>query len=264
MHHPFMFRPDTEDEEVFHEVLIANTYGLPDRLREGALVVDIGANIGAFTYAALTRGAGEVHAFEADRANYEAARDNLRAASDRVHLRHAAVWRSDRSEGSLWLNHLDRFNTGRAHVLETGGGQPVLSVPLDDIIRTLTRSRVRRRIDLLKIDCEGSEYPILLTSRLLHRVDHIVGEFHNFASGVRPGHPFFTIPELAKVEGFERFTDAELIPHLHGLGFEVTVRRHEHVPHLLGTFSAVRPKGRLARLAADWRARRRTGLRQCA
>ena len=28
------------------------------------------------------------------------------------------------------------------------------------------------------MDCEGSEFPILLTSRMLHLIDNIRGEFH--------------------------------------------------------------------------------------
>jgi len=37
------------------------------------------------------------------------------------------------------------------------------------------------RVRLLKIDCEGSEFPILYTSKMLEYVDEIVGELHFFS-----------------------------------------------------------------------------------
>jgi FkbM family methyltransferase len=262
MSSPFSFRPGTQDAEVFREVVEVNSYGLPDAFRGDEVVVDIGANVGAFAYAALVRGAREVHAFEADRANFECAARNLSPFGDRVRLHHAAVWRSDRRDGVLYFNFLraDAARSGCGHVLDADQGQSVRAEPLDDVIRSLTRGG--RRIDLLKIDCEGAEYPILLTSRLLHRIDRLVGEFHNFASGTPEGHPFCSIPERAKVAGYDRFTDAELIPFLRRRGFDVTVRRHETVPHLLGVFDAARPAGRLARLSATWKDWGRTVLRR--
>jgi hypothetical protein len=152
--------------------------------------------------------------------------------------------------------------TGCGHVLDTGRGQSVRAEPLDDVIRAIARGG--RRIDLLKIDCEGSEYPILLTSRRLHRVDRIIGEFHNFASGTPEWHPFSSIPERARVPGYDRFTDAELIPFLARRGYDLTVRRHETIPHLQGVFDAVRPARRLARLSAAWKDWGRAALRRSA
>ncbi|MGH2686024.1 MAG: FkbM family methyltransferase, partial [Actinomycetota bacterium] len=34
------------------------------------------------------------------------------------------------------------------------------------------------RLKLLKIDCEGSEYEVLFSSRNVGRIDHVRGEFH--------------------------------------------------------------------------------------
>ena len=48
------------------------------------------------------------------------------------------------------------------------------SLTLDDIFRSFLIDSCK----LLKIDCEGSEHEILLTSRCLHRVQHLRGEFH--------------------------------------------------------------------------------------
>src|SRR5205085_11350710 len=105
-----------------------------------------------------------------------------------VYLSRRAVWRSDGESGAgLLLSGPDGENTG-AHSLLTAGlvpdfgaqilveasvtCQPVETIPLDEILCGFERVR------FLKIDCEGSEFPILLTSRLLSRIECIVGEIH--------------------------------------------------------------------------------------
>jgi len=217
MNHPFAFRPNTQDQGMFQEVVIDNTYNLPDAFRGDEVIIDIGANIGAFTYAALIRGAREVHAFEPDKGNFAQAQRNLRDFPGRAILYHGAVWRSDRRDGVIDYHGYEK-ETAWGNVLETRPGTPVAAHCLDDVIRIISEAG-RRRIDLVKIDCEGAEYPILLTAQLLHHVDGIVGEFHN--SNV--------IPEMAKVAGYDRFTDLELIPYLRQRGYEVTVERHKDI-----------------------------------
>ena len=62
----------------------------------------------------------------------------------------------------------------------------------------------------MKIDCEGSEFPILLTSRLLHLIDNIHGEYHLAA-----------VKEVARVDGVEEHTMEALTEHLQAAGFSV-------------------------------------------
>jgi hypothetical protein len=50
----------------------------------------------------------------------------------------------------------------------------VESITLDSIF---ARHRIEK-CKLLKIDCEGSEYEILLGARCLDRVEYLAGEFH--------------------------------------------------------------------------------------
>jgi hypothetical protein len=75
---------------------------------------------------------------------------------------------------------------------------------------------------MLNMDCEGSEFPILFTSRSLHLIDDIRGEFHEFGGE----HDPHSIPEGAGVPGYGRFTINELSDVLRGAGFTVaSVRR---------------------------------------
>jgi hypothetical protein len=68
---------------------------------------------------------------------------------------------------------------------------------LDSIIASL-----KTPCDLLKIDCEGSEYPIFLQSKLstLKKIKRIVGELHFFNDDMR--HDFIRLKQQFKKAGF--------------------------------------------------------------
>jgi hypothetical protein len=74
-----------------------------------------------------------------------------------------------------------------------------------------------KRVRMLKLDCEGSEFPILLTSQSLHLIDEIRGEYHEFGGE----YDDRSIPEMARVSGYDRFTIAELTDALQRAGFSV-------------------------------------------
>ena len=149
---------------------------------------------------------------------------------------HAAVWRSDPNDDELRFDGYQVFPQSfldLAGVVNTGGGsvmwgvgEPVQKVAFDDVV-DLATNRGERRVRLLKLDCEGAEWPILLTSRRLHLIDEIVGEFHEL------GGPFLEIgedrPSNAQVFHSDRvaaFTIEELVRFLRDAGFCVTYSRH--------------------------------------
>jgi FkbM family methyltransferase len=211
---PFHFRAGTWDEHVFRTVHDNNEYRLPDHLDADDVVIDIGMHIGSFCLAALERGSHCVHGFEAERGNYACAVRNLSPFGERVHCYHQAVFRSDRAGDRLFHPGYaaDGANTAGGSVLWAGSGEEMKVVAFDDILRRLTEGG-RRRIKLLKIDCEGSEFPILFTSRLVHLIDHIHGEYHEI-----PAH---NIPPASRLPGVAGFTRHELKRFLSGAGFEV-------------------------------------------
>jgi FkbM family methyltransferase len=217
------------------------------------VVVDIGMHIGGFCQAALGRGSGRVYGFEAEAANFAAAARRLKPYGDRARICRKAVWRSDiRVEAVKFTGSFDLANTGGGGMIfwEGDGGpeQEVEAVPFDDVILHATEGG-HRRVRLLKIDCEGSEFPILLTSRTLHLVDAIAGEYHEV------GGPFdsHSIPERARVPGVPRFTIEALTEALEREGFRVTSVRHPG--SFMGLFYADRPVRRpslMGRLASAW------------
>jgi FkbM family methyltransferase len=219
----FQFRPGTCDEAVFRHLLEHDEYRMPERFGPADLVVDIGVHIGTFCYCALRRGAGHVVGFEAEPSNFECATRLLSEFGDRVRLANKAVWRSDdRSVARLpFFRSTDPLNTGGGSVVWSDGAGSVAAVPFDDVLGEVTEGG-RRRVRMLKIDCEGSEFPILLTSKLLHLIDYIAGEYHEFNGEYDSQY----IHEHARIPGFDRYTMVDLADHLRRHGFDVASVRH--------------------------------------
>ncbi|MBI4787807.1 MAG: FkbM family methyltransferase [Chloroflexi bacterium] len=251
--HPFRFRPQTNDESVFQAVCANNEYRLPDTLDPKGLVIDIGAHIGSFCYAVLKRGAERVFGFEPDADNFNCAVENLRGFGQRVHLSSKAIWRSDVADQALAIGRIDDNLGGWSMIWGLAEGvsikEEVSVIGLDDAIRQITNGG-RQRVQILKIDCEGAEFPILFTSRTLHLVDGICGEFHELGGDYDP----FGIPERFKVPGVERFTIVELTNKLQEAGFSVSSVRHDTTN--MGLFFAARGVSTLScldRLKFIWR-----------
>ena len=58
-------------------------------------------------------------------------------------------------------------------------------MPFDAVVDDVSMKGARR-VNLLKIDCEGAEFPILLTSNRLAAIDRIVGEYHELRADLPP------------------------------------------------------------------------------
>lgn len=136
-------------------------------------VIDVGANIGDSSIYFAVMGARKVIALEPFIQNYEIARENLRlnSLSDKIELllagcsstrTHAFI---DPHEESTTLSRLTR----RDHGIEI----PLLT--LNDLFLRAQSEEI-----VLKIDCEGCEYDLLLStpSEVLKRFSHIQIEYH--------------------------------------------------------------------------------------
>lgn len=228
------FRPGTLDWRAFDEVVFGNEYGLPEMFGPQDVVLDVGMHIGSFSFAALLRGAGTVYGFEPEKENFALACHNLRLFPGRTRLRNQAVWRSDRTGDRLFHEGSAAENTAGGSVLWATSGQEVDVAAFDDVVREATEGG-RRRVRLVKLDCEGSEFPVLLTSRTLHLIDEIRGEYHEINDGTYNTQP---VSPSARVEGVERFSVGVLAGCLERAGFTVTTRRAGSTS--LGWFVATR------------------------
>ncbi|HEV2912510.1 MAG TPA: FkbM family methyltransferase [Pyrinomonadaceae bacterium] len=232
------FRPGTLDQAIFNGVVLLNEYELPLRFAPGDIVIDVGAHIGSFAEAVLSRGCENVYCIEADRENVRIAATNLRGYIEKGYVRlvSGAAWRSDPNTDELYFDGYHPFPEsypGMEGIINTGNGsviwqegERVAKVAFDEIVDLVT-NHGEKRVRLLKLDCEGAEWPILMTSRRLDLIDEICGEFHEI------GGEFLEISEdrsqqtpVFGGDGEARFTVEGLVSCLSDAGFAVRYRRH--------------------------------------
>ena len=137
---------------------------LAQRLRPGSVFIDIGANVGAYSFWAhcCTGGAGRILAVEPDPEMRRRLQFNL-DANRMADVTVCPVALSDQDgEGSLLVNPQQRGeNTLVAAQASLAGGQrTVQKVRLQTLLALLNEHGVTQ-IDALKIDIEGHEPPVL-------------------------------------------------------------------------------------------------------
>jgi FkbM family methyltransferase len=175
----------------------------------GGTVVDIGANIGVFSLFAATEPGTRVYAYEPVSATYDQLRENvaLNGLDERVKTFNLGVTSGSERRAIHLSPHGSPFSS-----LYGGEGGHVEEIPCVGLDRVLEENAIER-VDLLKLDCEGAEFEILLDAPddALERVRRICVEYHEQLD--RP-----------------RFRREALIDHLTARGFRVTheVRDRPH------------------------------------
>ena len=172
------------DETIFQECFVENEYKIGE-LKSDDVVIDLGTHIGSFSLLAYHNGSRCVHSYEAMEANYQLAKQNL--SQTNVNLQNLAVWRSDEDEKQLEFDtNIIDWNTGMGMIVgkENSDTIQVDSIQFDKILSAFEQVR------LVKIDVEGSEYPILYTSCHLDKIQQICGEFHELEKNQINGYTF--------------------------------------------------------------------------
>lgn len=171
----FEVRAGTDDRHVLYEIYVQGIYDAP--IGPGDVVVDIGANIGGFTVLAARRGA-RVVAFEPFPANFAALERNVRRNGLQAELAQVAV--ADAARTAPLVIPDDASFSGRYSLHEGRGEQTieVRCIPFDEVLAEFALPA----IDLLKLDCQGSEYEILFSASpaSLQRVRSVIVECEAF------------------------------------------------------------------------------------
>lgn len=172
------YREGTADEHVIassfdHDVFFPR---VPEyRPADDHVIIDIGAHIGTFALLASRNvKCGKVYAIEACESSFTFLRLNvaLNSAAN-ISMHHLAI--ADRP-GTCRL-HYDRHNWGHSTAYSRSiCGETVECCTLSDFLE----SNNIRRCDFLKLNCEGAEFPILLStpSSVLQRFDVIFVMYH--------------------------------------------------------------------------------------
>src|SRR5262245_40633976 len=192
------------DAWVLKETCLDRDYERDAAIEDDWTVVDVGAAIGDFTvHAARLCPRGTVHAFEPLPDTFTRLDDHVRMNGvTNVQASQEAI---ASAEGTLTLY----TETGLTGQHRTAGdpskaAEAVFRVPATTLARAFAERGIAR-CDLLKIDCEGAEFEIVLglDPDVLGRVSRIVLEYHDHVT---------------------THTHEELVRYLEQQGFEVRVR----------------------------------------
>ncbi len=149
--------PHPHDVRTVNEVFCRHDYGAWSRADAPRVVVDVGANIGVSAVYFLTRRPDAVvHCWEPVEHNLEVLRANTAAFADRCHI-HEAALAPTAGTADFLVEPVGRYS-GLADHLTASPVHRTVRVRCDAVADAL-RAVVREegRIDLLKIDTEGSE-----------------------------------------------------------------------------------------------------------
>jgi FkbM family methyltransferase len=156
---------------VFKEVIMEDFYQIKDLLPhvpEKPVIVDIGANAGYFSFLmAAKREHAVIFAYEPIQNNIDVFNANLELNPKRknsVKLEHKAVTGVEKGSVKLFFDAVNH-DTVISSVFEDFSPKNVEAVEVEAIsLAGIIRQNKLTWIDVLKLDCEGSEYPILYDS----------------------------------------------------------------------------------------------------
>jgi len=198
-------------------------FGTP--IEDGWTIVDVGAGLGDFTILALSGYlANRVIACEPFEGSFVLLAKNLELNN----LQGARIIQKAVMDqpGQVFLSHTRGEALQITSTRSTAEGilaEEQLPVPVLTLQELMVENNLDR-IDLLKLDCEGAEYPILMHSNpeVFQFIDRIVMEYH---------------------EGVTGHVHDELVERLGELGYQVTVTKN-YVHDDLGYMYASRNKSR--------------------
>jgi FkbM family methyltransferase len=170
-------RPGTSDWWIFLEIFVFGIYRrVQSDIRGARQIIDVGANVGFFAiFSSALNPSVQVHAFEPFPSNVDQLRRNLRLNGNesRIHAHPDAI--SDKA-GTVQLYFTPGDDSGCSLSEAKDHSCPVNAVAVNDLFRTCGITAC----DVLKMDCEGSELPILraASAELLEAIQSIILEYH--------------------------------------------------------------------------------------
>lgn len=154
-------------------------YGkLCDGMNMNGVVVDAGANVGFFTLYAKINGAKRIYSIEPDPSAFYYLQKNYQTDDNIIPIQRVL----DTHVGKTIFNINPVDSVGSGEMLSTFTSDFIKSeidtINIDSILS------VEDRINLLKLDIEGSEYRVIneINSEHFNRIDQIFIEFHNYSA----------------------------------------------------------------------------------
>jgi len=189
---------------IYEETFTQNLYSVKREEIENTTVVDIGAHIGCFSIFALQQGAKKILAVDANPNTYTNGLLHVCAGIQQVTPLWIAV--SAQDDETLWIDDNDTSskvstNMGNSHAVQTISLQTLLSQ------ENLTEDNM-----VLKMDVEGSEFDIILTSppEVLTKFSTIYIEVHNNTNPDPRYQDSTLIQQKLEACGFEKVAEIPL------------------------------------------------------
>lgn len=182
----------TEDVKVlFEEIWKDEIYTKEYKIQKGDIVVDVGANVGVFSIYAGKKGA-KVYSFEPNPQVFELLRENIRFnhLEDQVVAINAALGDTEDKVDLFIPNSSKVYKEGSASISKQYVGG-LIEILYDDFkvykvqsktLESFIKEFKLEKVDLLKMDCEGSELCIIKNSNpdVFEIIKNIAMETHCF------------------------------------------------------------------------------------
>ncbi len=186
--HRFTFKITASLYQVFKEIFMEDVYDidmLAAKLPNNPVVIDIGANAGFFNLILLSKiQKATIFAYEPLPANVRYFREVIagnQKLQESIKLYEAAVTGIEKSHVDLYFADSTDYQVVPS-VFEGFNKDNTASVKVPAITLTkIIQDNNLAKIDLLKLDCEGSEYDIIYNTpvELLKRAKHLAIEVHD-------------------------------------------------------------------------------------
>jgi FkbM family methyltransferase len=161
-------------------------------------IIDIGGHIGSFSiWAAKQANRGQVFTFEPNHENFGLLQENQKINNvSNLKVFNLAV--ADKA-GEITLFNSKHQNMG--HSFYENHLQNKTTVKTITLAEILESNKINK-VDLLKVDAEGAEYPILLNTspKVLQKINKIILEYHDY---LNHGYNYQDIKHHLKSNGFE-------------------------------------------------------------
>jgi FkbM family methyltransferase len=193
----FKVRVNSSDKIAIREIWKSGVYNQFE-IKPNYVIVDIGAHIGSFAiYAAFKAPKGRVFAYEASKENYDLLVTNKKLNHcDNLKTYHQAVTGKD---GKICFTI--RKNQALNSVFSFPNDKKKITVSSKSLASILKDNHLPK-IDLLKIDVEGSEYDILLSSsqETMAKINALVIEYHELVGSKKR---VADLKKFLEIQGFK-------------------------------------------------------------
>lgn len=207
--------------KVFWQIFVHNCYTLPPRCDT---IVDAGANVGLFSvWAARERPKARIVSLEPFPATFRHLEKNIHHNGLQERIRPLQYALAGTTGPRLIYSSGDSPNNGLVlrGMEDSADNTNAIEVPCISLADFLRAERLET-VDLLKMDIEGSEWEVILSTpgNILHSIRHIIVEYH-------------------EVNARFGYTPAQLIAHLSSAGHRLT-RREENAERTGLAFFSIR------------------------